>query len=190
MIPHGLENIDSFSFALLLAICNQLKNKKDECRIDELKSDIENDQLYDAILSRKDNLRLDLDIQNFENQCFPVTDLIIKYGLLLRIYELKDKFRYLIKQDSENKTAMRDLSSCVTEKLNDFNIIRVEFSETIRQTYQPIDIIYNPMRKLDEIINCYFSERLNLAFHASFSGGTKIKHCTGWQCYFCSNYYA
>ena len=144
----------------------------------------------DAILSRKDNLRLDLDIQNFENQCFPVTDLIIKYGLLLRIYELKDKFRYLIKQDSENKTVMRDLSSCVIEKLNDFNIIRVEFSKTIRQTYQPIDIIYNPMRKLGEIINCYFSERLNLAFHASFSGGTKIKHCTGWQCYFCSNYYA
>ena len=190
LIPHGLENIDSFPFALLLAICNQLKNEKDECRIDELKSDIENDQLYDAILSRKANLRLDLDFQNFENQCFPVTDLIIKYGLFLRIYELKDKFRYLIKQDSENKTVLRDLSSCVIEKLNDFNIIRVEFSETIRQTYQPIDTIYNPMRKLDEIKNCYFGKRLNLVFGASFSGGTKIKHCTGWQCYFCSNYYA
>ena len=190
LIPHGLENIDSFPFALLLAICNQLKNEKDECRIDELKSDIENDQLYDAILSRKANLRLDLDFQNFENQCFPVTDLIIKYGLFLRIYELKDKFRYLIKQDSENKTVLRDLSSCVIEKLNDFNIIRVEFSETIRQTYQPIDTIYNPVRKLDEIINCYFGKRLNLASRASFSGGTKIKHCTGWQCYFCSKYYA
>ena len=190
LIPHGLENIDSFPFALLLAICNQLKNKKDECRIDELKSDIENDQLYDAILSRKDNFRLDLDFQNFENQCFPVTDLIIKYGLFLRIYELKDKFRYLIKQDSENKTVLRDLSSCVIEKLNDFNIIRVEFSKTIRQTYQPIDTIYNPMRKLDEIINCYFGKRLNLVFGASFSGGTIIKHCTGWQCCFCSNYYA
>ena len=99
LILHWLENIDSFSFALLLAIRNQLKNKKDECSIDELKSDIENDQLYDAILSRKDNLRLDLDIQNFENQCLTVNDLLIKYGLFLGIYELKDKFRYLIKQD-------------------------------------------------------------------------------------------
>ena len=173
-----------------MAIRNQFKNKKDECSIDELKSDIENDQLYDAILSRKDDLRLDLDIQNFENQCFPVNDLLIKYALFLEIYELKDKFHYLIKQDSEKKTVMRDLSSCVIEKFNGFNIIRVEFSETIRQTYRPIDIIYNPMRKPDEIINYYFSERLNLSFRASYSGGTKIKHCTGWQCYFCSNYYA
>ena len=141
-------------------------------------------------MSRKDIIRLNLDIQNFENQRFSVNDLLIKYGLFLRIYELKDKFRYLIKQDSENKTVLRDLSSCVIEKLNDFNIIRVEFSKTIRQTYQPIDTIYNPMRKLDEIKNCYFGKRLNLVFGASFSGGTKIKHCTGWQCYFCSNYYA
>ena len=69
--------------------------------VDELQKDIENDQLYDVLLSAKKNLRLDLDIQHFENQCFSVNDLLIKHGLFLRIYELKDKFRYLIKQDSE-----------------------------------------------------------------------------------------
>ena len=66
-----------------------------------MQKDIENDQLYDVLLSAKKNLRLDLDIQHFENQCFSVNDLLIKHGLFLRIYELKDKFRYLIKQDSE-----------------------------------------------------------------------------------------
>ena len=50
-------------------------------------------------------LRLGLDIQNLENQCLSVTDLLIKHGLFLRIYELKDKFRYLIKQDSEKKNS-------------------------------------------------------------------------------------
>ena len=108
----------------------------------------------------------------------------------MRIYELKDNFRFLIKQDPEKKTVVRDLSSCVIEKYNSFNITPVEFSQTIRQTFPPIDIIYNLVRKPDGIINCYFSERLNLAFHASFSEGTKIKHCTAWHCYFCSNYYA
>ena len=45
-------------------------------------------------------LRLDLDIQNFENQCFSVNDLLVKHRSFFRVYELKDKFRYLIKQDS------------------------------------------------------------------------------------------
>ena len=29
---------------------------------------------------------------------------------------------------------------------------------------------------------------MNLAFRASFNEGTKIKHCSVWQCYFSSNY--
>ena len=78
LIQHGLENIDSFYFILLFAIHRQFKNKKDECSIDELKNDIENDQLYDVLFSTKDNLRLDLDIQNFENQCFSFNDLNMK----------------------------------------------------------------------------------------------------------------
>ena len=63
----------------------------------------ENDQLHDVLFSAKKK-RLDLDIQYFENQCFSVNDLLIKHGLFLRIYELKDKYHYLIKQDSEKKT--------------------------------------------------------------------------------------
>ena len=46
---------------------------------------------------------LDLDIQNFENQYFAVNDLLNKYGLFLRVFELKNKFHYLIKQDSKKK---------------------------------------------------------------------------------------
>ena len=42
LIPHGLENKDFI-----------LKNKKDECSVDELQKDIENHQLYDALLSAK-----------------------------------------------------------------------------------------------------------------------------------------
>ena len=189
MIPLGLENIDSFYFTLLFAICYQLKNRKDERSIDELKSDIENEQLYDTLLSSKDNLRLNLDIQNFENQCFSVNDLLIKLRLFFRVYELKDKFCYLIKQDSKKKTVIRDLSSASLKNVTVSNIIRVEFSKSIRQTFRPVDIICGPVRRPYEIINCYFSEKVNLVFCASFSEGTKAKHCTSWQCYFCSNHY-
>ena len=41
LIPYGLENKDSFYFALLFAIRDQLKDKKkNECIIDELQKDI------------------------------------------------------------------------------------------------------------------------------------------------------
>ena len=55
------------------------------------------------LLAAKEKLRLDLDIQNFENQFFSVNDLLNKHGLFLRVYKLKVKFQYLIKKDSKKK---------------------------------------------------------------------------------------
>ena len=55
-----------------------------------------------------------------------------KNGLFLRVYELKDKFRYLIKQDSEKKTILRELSSCVIKNFNGFSIVRIEFYKKIK----------------------------------------------------------
>ena len=189
MIPQGFENINSFYYAILYAIQYQLKNKKILCQNDdERKRDIDNDKLYDALYAAKEKLWLYLDIQNFENQCFSVNDSLNKYGLFLRVYELKDKFRYLIKQDSEKKTVLRELSSCINEKFNIFNIVRIEFSKKLRQHFRPIDIIFKTVKKCDEIINCYFSVKLNAAFRRIYNEGPTIKHCSAWQCYFCSNY--
>ena len=107
--------------------------RKVECQNDdELKKDIDNDKLYDALNCEK--LRLDLDIQNLENQCFSANGLLNKYGLFLTVYELKE-FCYLIKQDSEKNRILRELSSCIVEKFNGFNIARVEFSKKLRQPF-------------------------------------------------------
>ena len=52
LIPQGLENIRY-----------QSRNLKNECvRDDELKKDLENDELYDELFAVKEKLRLDLDI--------------------------------------------------------------------------------------------------------------------------------
>ena len=51
-----------------LRVLYQLKNKKGECQNkDRLKEDVRN--FYDTLSNLKENLRLDLDIQNFENHC-------------------------------------------------------------------------------------------------------------------------
>ena len=94
-----MKNQDSFYYAILYAIHYQLKNKRDVCQNDkQLKEDLGN--FYDTLSNLKQNLRLGLDIQNSENQCHSVNELLNKNGLFLRVYELKEKFRYLIKQNS------------------------------------------------------------------------------------------
>ena len=124
----------------------------------------------------KEKLRLDLDIQNFENQCFSVNVLLNKYGLFLKVYKLKDKFCYSIQQDYEKKKIARELSNCIVEKFNRFNTARVEFGKKLRQSFRPIDIIYKPVKKYDEIMNCYFSEKLNAAFRIMKVQKSNIVH--------------
>ena len=62
-----------------------------------------------------------------------------------RVFELKEKFRCLIKQDAERKNVIRELSSCIFEKFNGFNIVRLEFDRKLKQKMSPIDIIYKPV---------------------------------------------
>ena len=49
-------------------------------------------------------MKLNLDILHFENQCLKINHILNKNNLFLHIFELKEKFRCLIKQDSEKKT--------------------------------------------------------------------------------------
>ena len=180
---------DSFYYAVLYATRHHLKNKKDVCqKKDKLKEDLGN--LYHIILNLKENLKLDLDIQNFENQCHSVNEILSKNGLFLRVYRLIETFEYLIKQNSEKKTVLRELSNCVTEKFNRFNIDCVEFSKKLMQSFRPINIIYKPVKKCDHIVDCIFSKKLILIFKLLYSEGQIIQRSAAWQCHFFLNLYA
>ena len=85
---------------------------------------------------------------------------------------------------------MRELYSCVNEKFNGFNIVRVEFIQKLRQTFRHVHIIYKPVKKCNNIVNCFFSGKLNMVIRALYSEGKRIKHSTAWQYYFRLNYYA
>ena len=125
-----------------------------------------------------------------ENQCLKINQILNKNNLFLCVFELKQKFHFLIKQDSEKKN--RDLS-CIIEKFNGFSIVKLEFDRKLKQKMAPIDIIYKPVKKEDEIIECFFSLQMNLAFRATFTEDknfTKLIHSTAFQCYFCSTYYS
>ena len=106
------------------------------------------------------------------------SEMLNKNRLFLRVYKLKDKFRYLIKQNPEKKTALRELFSCIVQKFNGFSIVCVKFSKKLWQPFCPIDLIYKPVKKCDYIIDCFFNKNLNLVFKVSYSEGQRIKRST------------
>ena len=186
--PQGLNNDDSFLYSILFGIRYQLSGKVEPYDDEQLKIDI-GAEIFGEIYPLKYMMKLNLDILHFENQCLKINQILNKNNLFLHIFELKEKVRCLIKQDSEKKNVIRDLSSCIIEKFNGFNIVRIEFKRKLRQKMSPIDIIYKPVKKEDEIIECFFTSQINLAYRSTFSENQKIKHSTAYQCFFCSNYY-
>ena len=189
--PQGLENPDSFFYSILYAIRYKLTEKKDSIDEENLKEDV-GLALFHDLFEIKSLLRLDLDVLNFENQCFKINTILTKYNMFLRVFELKDKFRYLFKQNSEQKRIVNEVSSCVIERFNGFTLVRLEFDNEIRRDFTPVDIIFKPVKKENEILNCFFSDKLHLAFRASYNETTTWKnltHTCAFQCYFCSKFW-
>ena len=191
--PYGLENLDSFFYAILYAIRHKFTEKVDFLQDEDcLKQDV-GQALFDDLFEIKSQLRLDgEDRLNFENQCFKINKILSKNNLFLRVFELKDKFHYIIKQNSEQKKLFREVSACVIERFNGFTIVRLEFDNEIRREFTPIDIIYKPVIKLQSILNCFFTKQLHLAYKAVYSQTTKWGKLTSgcaFQCYFCGNFW-
>ena len=187
--PHGLENLDSFFYSILYAMRYKLTEKKDETDEEELKKDV-GLALFHDLFEIKSLLRLDLDVLNFENQCFKINTILTKYNMFLRVFELKDKFRYLFKQNCEQKRIINEVSACVIERFNGFTLVRLEFDNEVRRDFTPVNIIYKPVKRENEILNCFFSENLHLAFRASYNESAKtIKSSCAFQCYFCSKFW-
>ena len=106
LCPHGLENPDSFFYAILYAIRHKFTEKVDKDE-DSLTQDV-GLALFHDLFQIKSLLRLDgEDVLNFENQCFQINTILSRHNLFLRVFELKDKFRYVIKQNNEQKKLLK-----------------------------------------------------------------------------------
>ena len=188
--PHGLNNENSFFYSILYAVRYYLTKKCDLVEDEQIKVDI-GGKIYDKIHPLKGFFQLNLDIFTFENQCQTINQILSDNKLFLRVYELKDKFRYLTEDTADNKKIIRELSSCINEKFNGFNIVRIEFDQKIRQNFSPIDILYKPVKKEDEIIDCFFTDKMSLAYRTTYSTGNekKLEHGCAFRCHFCSKFF-
>ena len=79
----------------------------------------------------------------------------------LRLYDRRNKFRYQLKQNLKEKNKMkRELSSCVIQKFNGYELLRNNLNSFEKKDSIPIDIIYE--RTLDE------NKKINVFLHLIF----------------------
>ena len=70
--------------------------------------------------------------------------------------------------------------------------MRIDFDKKIRQNFLPIDIIYTPVKKQDEIIDCFFTDKLWLAYRTTYNNDNKmnLKHTCAFRCHYCPTFFS
>ena len=98
-------------------------------------------------------------------------------GFFLRFYERRNKFRYQLRQKLKSKNEMRaELSACVIQKFNGYDLLRTEMNRNEKKNLVPLDIVYEPTLDKSKPIYCYFAPKICLAFQTCydrFTRGTK-----------------
>ena len=119
-------------------------------------------QLYKKLLDLKENVMLDLRINNCERDCLEVKKLLISKKLFLRVYELKKKLRHLIHSDSKKSNVKRNLSACIVEKFSRYDIIRTLEENKQRIDFRPIDIVYETAKPFKQNNNGFLPLKYTL----------------------------
>ena len=190
LFPLEIQNDDSFFYSILYAVRYHFTKKFDKVSDEEINQDIA--EIFEKIYRLKNFLKLDLKISTFEDQCYTINHILNKNNLFLCVYEKKDKFRYITNTEKDKKNIIREISSCVKEKFNGFIIVRVDFDHKIQRNFTPIDIVYKPVKNQNEIIDCYFTDKMHLAYRTTFNETIKtdkLKHTNAFRCHFCTKFF-
>ena len=58
-----------------------------------------------------------------------------------------------------------------------------------KHEFRPIDIIYKPIKKIDNNVECFFTEDIRLAYRALIHRGSlKFNSASAKQCYYCDTF--
>ena len=120
---------ENFYLTLLPSIRFVKSNKVDLSVEEDIEKEIGFD-LYSKIKAIKDICVLDLNCDTFEEMCYQVNNILLNEKMFLRIYEIKDNFRYLFHENKDTKKCLRSLSSCIKEKFNGFTWAELKLSKS------------------------------------------------------------
>ena len=111
------------------------------------------DEFTEKLFSEEENLHLDDSFENCFDKCHLVNELLEEKRLFLRVYERRDKFRFLIKKGVSGKNKIvRDLSACIIRKFNSYEISTVNFNCRQKKFLHLLDVVYEPTTKGKNII--------------------------------------
>ena len=97
--------------------------------------------------------------------------------MFLRIYELKDKFRYLFHEQKQKKEVIRKISTCIKNKFNGFTMALSNSHEIEK----------------DDVIECFFSTNIRFAYrgtHSDVRSVNNLGHSKLYECYYCNHFFA
>ena len=119
------ENIENNRLinVFLLVIRFDKVSKTNVCNFEEFKESI-NSNLIEQFEGK---FKFILDLQKFNNICYEINLILSKHNYFLRIFELKNKYRQLLTKEPKKQNIVRQLSSCLIEKYNGFQVISIEF---------------------------------------------------------------
>ena len=115
------ENHNTFPDAIFYGVRFNTTEKSNICSDNDFKEEIKN--VFNKI--DREKFQFELNNQKFNQQCLDLNQILSEYGYFLRVYELKNKFRELRLTDSSQQKIIRQLSGCIQDKFDGFNIIYV-----------------------------------------------------------------
>ena len=124
-----------------------------------------------------------------------MNEVLAKFGYFLRFYERRNKFRYQLSQKLNEKNRMRaELSACVIQKFNGYDLLRVNLKYSEKKDLLPIDIVYEPTLNIEKPTECFFASKIHLAFNTYYEkivkGNKKEVNCSiTKQCPYCNNFF-
>ena len=149
-------------------------------------------QIFKKLTKIKDNLRLNLCLSTFENQCYEINEILTEKNLFLRVYEKCNKFHYLIRKSPTGKYSfLRDLSCCVIERYNRYQVVKIKKKGCQKYYFEPIDIAEDPVEGPDQIFERYYTKKVHFAYHHKWSKGKKgIETFHAFECYGCHKFHS
>ena len=119
---------NSFIRVILYKIRNILENKTDICDIITLKQNPTLNRILEQLSSK--NLEFSLDLQEFNRICYQINEILIEHNYFLRVFEQKNKYRqFVVKKNRKTKSSDTQLASCLMEKYNRFQVVKIAFNK-------------------------------------------------------------
>ena len=122
----------------MLAIRFDKVGKTNVCNFEEFKESIDSNLIEQL---EEGKFKFVLDLQKFNNICYEINLILSKHNYFLRIFKLKDKYRQLSMKEPKKQNIVRQLSSCLIEKYNGFQVISIEFDRKQKKKKKKLSLL-------------------------------------------------